>query len=135
MAKKGHIEHLVYKLVELNQIKKQNANYKRNKNNTIWEPYYNEISNRKQINENEHSGPVALLIQQLRTYDCNIDAKFVLTCHGEASYDLWNIPWQHLKTLCMDIVARHRTISINQKRTFCGVCDEIDLDINKYAKL
>ena len=48
-----------------------------------------------------------------------------------AQIDVWNMPWQHLKTAIYDLASRGRIKHVLNKRTFCGEVREVDQPIIK----
>ena len=72
----------------------------------------------------EHDyGPIGFLLASLRSCDCTMSDDLSIRSENEADIDLWNMPWQHLKTAVINIATRQRTRNITSgknARTFCG---------------
>ena len=76
-------------------------------------------------------GPVGLLIKQLAHYNCTLNGNLCISSPNECDIDIWNMPWQHLKTAVMSIVQRHRVANLANHRTFTGQIAEIDDNLHK----
>ena len=76
-------------------------------------------------------GPVGLLIQDLHECGYDINDGLIISRKNEPDIDLWHMPWQHLKTAILGIMARHRSHVTGQQRTFCGPITELDQPILK----
>ena len=73
-----------------------------------------------------HHGPIAFLVQDLRKCGCVL-ADDLSIYHGDQfCFNLWDIPWQHLKTAVFDLAIKARDRAINGQRTFLG--DFVELD-------
>ena len=108
-------------------IKGRRAQAKANNSRNIWHNPDDEGDSDDPV----QFGPVGMLIHQLAAYDHSIDTSLIIKGPNEAEIDVWNMPWQHLKTAVMGIVQRHRTKRIDEHRTFVGTITEIDDNLHK----
>ena len=79
--------------------------------------------------DDDLSGPVAILINNLKQHGCTLKDNLIIQAPHEADIDVWNMPWQHLKTAIMDLVVRDQIRKVDQQRTFCGKIEELDLPV------
>ena len=99
-------------------------------NQSIWpsEP----VDDKSEI---EHDyGPIGFLLTSLKSCGCSMSDDLIIRSENEPDIDLWNMPWQHLKTAIINIATRQRTRNITggkNARTFCGTLGEIDEAIVK----
>ncbi len=76
-------------------------------------------------------GPVGLLIQSLHHMGASLGTDLVIRKEGEASIDLWNLPWQHLKKALTEWCFVTRSKHVARDRTHLQQVDEIDTHITK----
>jgi ribonuclease HI len=97
---------------------------------SIWSTCVDDCPDHDDQGSCEH-GPVGLLVEDLAGLGCTLTHDFRITTPDEVSIDLLEMPWQHLKTAFMGVVARNRAKATLVQRSFCGSFDEIDLPILK----
>ena len=96
---------------------------------TLWHQISTQTDNFLEHEDDAIEGPVGLLMQSLKACGCSLDQQFNIRASGEPTINMWEIPWQHLKTAIFGIGARSRNKRIQNDRTFCGQFDEIDQPI------
>ena len=97
-----------------------------------WDNWPRPLIDEDATQHDEHwHGPVGLLIECLAECGCTIDDSLHISAPGETIIDMWNLPWQHLRTAIIGIATRSRQRHISCKRTFCGNIGEIDQNILK----
>ena len=90
----------------------------RYKKTTLWQNL-TQGNNQEAENSPEEKayGPVGLLIQQLHECGYQLSNDMVAMAPGEINLDIWNMPWQHLKSAIHNIAIRGRLDSINNNRS------------------
>ena len=81
--------------------------------------------------QNEVLGPITLIISDLASMGCTMGQDLIIKQDKEPDIDVWNMPWQHLKTAILSIPIRQRMKSTDQMRTFAGNINEIDQEMTK----
>ena len=76
-------------------------------------------------------GPVSFLMQDLARCGCALDENFNITQQELFCFNLWDIPWQQLKTAAFDLAVQARDEDINKQRTFLGELPAIDHLVTK----
>ena len=87
--------------------------------------------NEEEENQNGITGPVELLVNELNKYGYAIDPEFNITKVNEPTINLWQMPWQHLKTAICDVVRIQRDKDVSVTRTFLESFGETDHDMIK----
>ena len=88
-------------------------------------------TNEEEENQNGITGPVELLVNELSKYGYDIDPEFNITKVNEPTINLWQMPWQHLKTAICDVVRIQRDKDVSVSRTFLESFGETDHDMIK----
>ena len=83
---------------------------------------YNSNSN----NQCLHTGPVAMLINDLKDHGASLTSNFVIQMDKEADIDVLNMAWQHLKKAVAEIAIRKRNRNAAEKRTHMEGLQEVD---------
>jgi len=76
-------------------------------------------------------GPISMLAMQFKDLGYGFGSMLTLHKNNEPNLDLFEHPWQHLKTALFEIIARNRVVHINKTRTFHNHIPEIDQGIVK----
>jgi len=76
-------------------------------------------------------GPISFLMQDLARCGCALDENFNITQQEAFCFNLWEIPWQQLKTAAFDLAVEARDGEANRQRTFLGDLPEIDHQVAK----
>ncbi len=76
-------------------------------------------------------GPVTLLLSDLESLGCTMGQDLIIRQKDEPDIDIWNMPWQHLKTAITKIPSRQRAKATDATRTFAGEISEIDHEVMK----
>ena len=87
--------------------------------------------NEEEENQNGITGPVELLVNELNKYGYAIDPEFNITKVNEPTINLWQMPWQHLRTAICDVVRIQRDKDVSVTRTFLESFGETDHDMIK----
>ena len=73
-----------------------------------------------------HTGPVAMLVQDLKDHGATLSNNVVIQMEREADVDVLNMPWQHLKKAVADIAIRKRNKNAAEQRTHLQGLQEVD---------
>ena len=74
-------------------------------------------------------GPITLFLKDLENIGSVMGSDFIIRTPNEPDIDMWNTPWQHLKTQIMQLVTRKRICDTMEERTFVHGIKELDSDI------
>ena len=70
-----------------------------------------------------------MLVESLKHHGSILRDDLTIVTPNEADFNIWEMPWQHLKTALCDLVTRDQLRKVEGQRTFCGDLQEIDLPI------
>ena len=91
----------------------------------IWENVINEEN--EEMTDAKRHGPIGLLIDSLHEIDMEIDSNLDITSVStKMSFNLCDIPWNHIKNIIFHQASIHRCQQIGKDRTFCGSITEIE---------
>ena len=77
------------------------------------------------------TGPVMLLMHEIKEYGYDIDNDFNMRKANEPTINLWQMPCQHLKTAIHDIIRQQRDREASKNRTFLDEYGEMDHEMAK----
>ena len=82
--------------------------------------------------EHQAKGPIGLMIDSLKSINLCIDKDLDITCNNtRLGFNLWTIPWQHIKKVIFQFVSQTRIGKVDIDRTFCGPIGSIESGIVK----